>query len=226
MSRPKRRIEPGVVYHLISRFVAREWFIKSETERRAYLSLLEDGIKASDWCCFAYAIMSNHIHLGVRAGDIALASWIGSVHSDFATWLNERRERVGQVFMRGPKSIAFRPEGGAQLIRYIHRNPVRAGVVADPMDCDWTSHRIYAGLERRPAWLDVDEGLALAALADAAFANPQMLCDWIARSGDDRESLDRMRLYPKVKPGRPRETERASPEEDEYEDASATVEAA
>lgn len=109
--------------------------------------------------------MSNHIHLGVRAGQVKLADWIGDVHSEFAAWINGRDERIGAVFVRGPKSIPYRQEAGAQLIRYIHCNPVRAGVVDHPADCDWTSHRVYLGLEPRPSWLDLERGLALAAVA-------------------------------------------------------------
>jgi hypothetical protein len=116
---------------------------------------------------------------------------------------------VGQVFMRGPKPVAFGRDAVAQLICYIHRNPVRAGVVADPANNDWTSHRAYLGLDPRPSWLDIATGLELAAETDPAFADPAVLCDWIARSLEDRESLDRMQLYP-TKRGRPPLVERSS----------------
>jgi len=55
MPRLPRFIEPGTVYHLISRFVDREWFIKREDERRTYLRLLGRALLDSDWRCFSFA---------------------------------------------------------------------------------------------------------------------------------------------------------------------------
>ena len=63
MPRKPRSNQPGVVYHLISRFVEREWFIKEEEEREYYVRLLGRALSESDWRCLAYAVMSNHIHL-------------------------------------------------------------------------------------------------------------------------------------------------------------------
>jgi hypothetical protein len=187
------------VYHLIARFVAKEWFIESAVERRVYLSLLGHAIAMTDWRCFAFAVMSSHVHLGVLAGAIPLADWLRPMHTNFAQWINVRRERIGAVFVRGPNVIAVQPEGTARLINYIHCNPVRAGVVASPRDSDWTSHRAYVGLAQRPSWLNVECGLELAGL-DSASA----LAAWIESTRTDRSDLDAVRLLPYVGPGRPR----------------------
>ena len=169
MARRRRPIiETGAVYHVISRFVAREWFICTEEERRGYLQVLGRGLAESDWRCFAYAIMSNHIHLGLVAGTETLASWIRPGHSQFADWINQRRERIGAVFVRGPNVRPVHRDGVARLISYIHCNPVRAGLVVDPRDSDWTSHQAYLGLSHRPSWLHIDLGIELAGFADAA----------------------------------------------------------
>src|SRR5688572_4022301 len=129
MPRRSRPIVPGTVYHLISRFVAKEWFIERDEQRWTYLWLLGIALRSTDWRCFSYAIMSNHIHLGVLAGSAPLRPWIHYVHTYFAEYINARRERIGAVFVRGPQRVAYRQDGAARLLAYIHRNPVRAGLV-------------------------------------------------------------------------------------------------
>jgi len=179
MPRRPRRTFAGRVYHLISRFVDREWFITSDIERTAYLGLLSHALTESDWRCLAYAVMSNHIHLCFVAGEQPLASWIRRVHSPFADWMNRTHERIGSVFVRGPKDIEVPPERVRDVIAYIHNNPVRAGVVGGAADTTWTSHRAYLGLETKPRWLHVQTGLEL-----GGFAAGAALDAWVATAPD------------------------------------------
>jgi hypothetical protein len=159
-----RHTNPGDIYHLISRFVDREWFISNQSERKQYIELLGRALDRSDWRCLAYAVMSNHIHLNCVAGHQSLDSWIRRVHSPFADWMNRTHERIGSIFVRGPKQILVPVASAGRVIAYIHNNPVRARVVTNARDSKWTSHRFYVGLEPAPRWLHVAEGLALAGL--------------------------------------------------------------
>ncbi len=166
MPRKPRHSEPGTVYHLISRFVDRAWFIEDEQDRSYYLHLLGRALEQSDWSALSYAVMSSHFHHGVVAGEQPLDEWIRRVHSPFADWLNKKYGRIGTIFVRGPKQLAVQPTGIARLLAYIHNNPVRAGVVADASLSTWTSHRAYLGLAPVPSWLHVEAGLHLAGLND------------------------------------------------------------
>ncbi len=180
MPRRIRLNDPGVTYHLISRFVDRNWFITSDEERERYLFLLGRALRETDWKCFAYAIMSSHIHLALIAGSATLKSWIGRVHPPFATWMNERHDRIGPIFVRGPRDYAMRVGQEPQLLAYLHNNPVRANIVPHPRESTWTSHRAYTGLAPVPTWLDVSTGLAL-----AGFAEAQQFDDWVAGTPGD-----------------------------------------
>jgi len=191
MPRRPRRMFAGRVYHLISRFVDREWFISSDIERTTYLGLLSHALSDSDWRCLAYAVMSNHIHLCVVAGEPRLDTWIRRVHSPFADWMNRMHERIGSVFVRGPKDIEVPPERVRDVLAYIHNNPVRAGVVGAAADSSWTSHRAYLGLEMKPRWLHVQVGLELggfdggAALDAWGATAPDAEWDAVVRASDD-----------------------------------------
>lgn len=139
----------------------KEWFIKTALERRTYLSLLGTAISETDWKCLAYAVMSSHIHLLLTAGNDTLADWMRPMHTAFATWINNEREREGAIFIKGP-NVKFVPQDdAARVTNYIHYNPVRAGVTPVPAGSDWTSYRAYVRPDRAPAWLDVDRGRRL-----------------------------------------------------------------
>jgi hypothetical protein len=183
---------------LISRFVANTWFVESPVERRAYLSALGFELAHSDWRCFSYAVMSSHIHLALLAGNDRLRDWLRPAHKAFARWTNDRLSRAGAVFVRGPTLVAFRPEGVSSLVNYIHCNPVRANVVARPVDTDWTSHRAYMGLERRPHWLDTKLGLSL-----SGFPNGAALDEWMTEVRTQRDELELLRVTPARPRGRP-----------------------
>ncbi len=171
-----RRNIPGVVYHLIWRFVDRRWFFGSDAEREVYLGLLGRGLAESDWRCFAFALMSNHIHMALLAGTAPLASWSRRVNAPFAAWMNARHERLGPVFAHCAKDYAIPPAGEASLLAYIHNNPVRAGVASTARESMWTSHRAYLGLVTAPPWLHVQDALARTGMTAIGFA------EWVDRA--------------------------------------------
>lgn len=150
---------PGAMHHLIWRFVDRNWFIESHEERTRYLWLLGRALDESDWRCVAYAVMSNHIHIAAVAGMEQLSHWSRRVNSPFATWMNERRHRLGPLFADRPRAYALGPIAASDVIAYIHNNPVRAQVVTRARDSNWTSARAYLRLSPCPRWLDVETGL-------------------------------------------------------------------
>jgi hypothetical protein len=199
MARGGSSAESGGIYHVIANFTAKEWFIDSEGKRQMYLALFGAALATSDWRCFAYAVMSSHIHLALVAGRDSLASWMRSAHTSFARWLNDTRGRKGAVFVKGPNFLAYEPQGVGRLINYIHCNPVRGGAASAPHLSTWTSHRAYLGLAARPEWLDVRLGLEL-----AGFSAPSELDAWIEVNPVGREEVDAFLSTPAASRGRPR----------------------
>jgi len=192
----RRHISPGTVYHFISRFVARQWFAEEDKERFTYLSLLGDLIVRTDWRCLAYAVMSSHVHLVLRAGEAKMVAWARDVHSDFAIWTNGRRDRIGSVFVHEPKTIAVHPDGVGAVIAYVHQNPVRAGVVRKAADSTWTSHQQYIGRARQLPWLDVSQGLEL-----AGFPNGEAFDRWVTHEEIKQQRVEAFAMRPRR--GRP-----------------------
>jgi hypothetical protein len=166
MPRAARNNSPGVLYHLVSQFVDREWFIETEAHRQLYLRMLGAVLAESSWVCLGYAVMSNHMHLAVIAGHERLETWMRRLNSGFADYMNREYGRRGAMFVRGPWDCAVPTERAAALLAYIHNNPVRGGAVPSAELSTWTSYQAYLGLCDGPRWLHVDKGRALSSFVD------------------------------------------------------------
>ena len=162
MTRTARIDYPGGIFHLISRCLDRADLLDGDAERARYLHLLARAQSLSDAHVLAWCVMSNHVHLVVRAGEDPLGDLVRRAHTGYANWKNQREGRIGPVFAARHTAILVDEETYLlELIRYIHLNPVRAQVVADPADSAWSSHRVYAGLTPPPPWFDPREVLSL-----------------------------------------------------------------
>jgi hypothetical protein len=164
---------PGVIQHVILRFVDHEHLMADDGCRSDYLKRLEKTLADSDWRALWYALMETHVHLALIAGNDSLASWLRPVDTGFAGYINRSGrlkglKKLGPVFADRPKTFNFSAEKAGYLAAYLHNNPVRAGTVSDPAHSSWTSHRAYLGLEPAPAFLHVKEGLALTGNDDTA----------------------------------------------------------
>ena len=120
-------------------------------------SLRKTDAKVLGWC-----MMSNHVHLVVRAGKEPLARLMGRVNSGYARWKNRKDSRIGPVFAGRYKAVLIEEENYLlELMRYIHLNPVRASVVKSPDESTWSSHGAYIGMSPAPKWLEMNAVLSL-----------------------------------------------------------------
>jgi REP element-mobilizing transposase RayT len=110
---------------------------------------------------FAYVLMDNHYHLLVRTQRANLTKamhWFGATYT---TRFNYRHRRSGHLFQGRYKSILVQNDAYMmQLSCYIHRNPLRGGIVKRLADYAWSSYRAYAYGKQAPAWLFTDLILA------------------------------------------------------------------
>ena len=157
MSRRARVSLPGGVFHLVSRFARDEWWLDREGARAAYLALLEQAAAATDVQVLGYCLMSNHVHLVVVQGEASLERFTKSLHTGFAFWAHHsgrRQKAQGPVFAGRPRSVLVDSETYLlELLRYVHNNPVRAGLVRFARNSSWSSHQAYVGRVEAPEWL-------------------------------------------------------------------------
>jgi len=125
--------------------------------REKYLDYLGQALSRHDARMVAYCLMSSHVHLVVQLGCDPLGKLTTRIHSPFGNWVNSQKQGVGAIFADRPKSVLVHTEThGMELIRYVHNNPVRAGVVERASESGWSSHRAYLGLKRAPEWLSTE----------------------------------------------------------------------
>lgn len=154
MPRYARPHVTGGLFHVISRFRDGKRFLDLKEARDTYLRLLGSAVSKLDARLIAYCLMSTHVHLVLQLGNDRLGALTKSVNSPFASWINERRKGRGTVMADRPTSVLVHSDTyGMELIRYVHNNPVRAGLVKRARESDWSSHRVYLGLAKCPTWL-------------------------------------------------------------------------
>jgi len=116
-----------------------------ESDYRKYLELLEIAVNKFEFRIHAYALMTNHVHLMVETGQYhPISKAIQWLHASYTAYINFVRERTGHLFQGRFGSIVVERDAYAlELSRYIHLNPVKAGIVSDPVDYPWSSCRAY-----------------------------------------------------------------------------------
>ena len=161
MARPLRIEFPGAIYHVTARGNARQAIVLDDVDRRKWLSLLERTVERQGWRLFAFALMGNHFHLFVGTPQPNLSSGMAHLNGSYAGHFNARHGRVGHVMQGRFKSVIVQDEGyWRELSRYVHLNPVRAGLVGRPEDWPWSSYVGYHRVARRPGWLCYERVLA------------------------------------------------------------------
>lgn len=157
MSRPLRIQFPGALYHVTSRGNRRAMIFLDDEDRALFLRVLAQAMDRFDAQVLAYCLMGNHYHLVLhtRSGNLALV--MRHINGVYSQAHNRRHGLVGHVFQGRFKAIFVDRDGYLMaLCRYVERNPVAAGLVADVGDWPWSSYRAHAGLAPAPAWLDTD----------------------------------------------------------------------
>lgn len=144
----------GGLFHVISRFHDHRFYLDIDSAREKYLELLGKAADTHDSRIIAYCLMSSHIHLVLQLGNDPLGRLTRKVHAPFGNRINQRRKGLGTILADRPKSVLVHSEThGMSLLRYVHNNPVRAGIVERASESSWSSHRAYLGLEACPWWL-------------------------------------------------------------------------
>jgi putative transposase len=160
MARKPRVHFPGALYHVMLRGNAGQEIFFEDADRYRFYLLLQEGVERYGHRIHAFCLMSNHIHLAIQVGDIALSRIMQNIGFRYTRWINWRLNSSGHLFQGRFKAVLVDADSYlVELTRYIHLNPVRAGMVHAPEEYPWSGHRAYLGTEIIP-WLTTDWVLA------------------------------------------------------------------
>jgi REP element-mobilizing transposase RayT len=157
MARPLRIEFKGALYHILSRGNERRNIFFGDADYKVFLGVLEEMSERFEVDIFAYVLMSNHYHLLIRTNQGNLSKSMQWVGTTYTRRFNLQHFRSGHLFQGRFKSILVQNDAYLmQLSCYIHRNPLRAGLVNRLADYRWSSYRTYAYKASHTKWLNKD----------------------------------------------------------------------
>ena len=161
MPRKSRIDAPGALHHIIARGIKRSRIFENNADRDNFLSRLGHILSDTKTACYAWALIPNHFHLLLRTGTVSISTIMRRLLSGYALWYNRRH---GHLFQNRYKSILCQEDAYLlELVRYIHLNPLRAGLVPNLEILDrypYCGHSVLMG-KINNRWQDTDKVLKL-----------------------------------------------------------------
>lgn len=160
MPRQSRIDTSGALHHIICRGMEQRDIFKDDIDRDNFVQRLSGIFSDTKTACYAWALIPNHFHLLLRTGKVPVSTVMRRLLTGYAVSFNRRHKRSGHLFQNRYKSILCQEDTYLmELVRYIHLNPLRAGIVPD---LEALSGYIYSGHSRivrlkKSDWQDVEK---------------------------------------------------------------------
>ena len=144
MPRGVRKHSETGIYHVMLRGVNKQQIFLDNEDCLQFLECLYLCKQISQFKLYAYCLMGNHVHLLINAKKEPIASVMKRLGSKYVYWYNSKYARVGHLFQDRFRSEPVEDDAYfLTVLRYIHMNPVKAGIVSVPEDYAWSSYREY-----------------------------------------------------------------------------------
>jgi REP element-mobilizing transposase RayT len=160
MPREARLDAPGTLHHVMARGIEGTDIFRTDEDRNDFLNRLADQCEAETLKVYAWALIPNHFHLLVRTGNHPIFTSMRKILTGYAVKFNLRYRRHGHLFQNRYKSIVCEEDPYLlELTRYIHLNPIRAGIVGTMQELGrypWAGHSAILGRVKRE-WQDAEE---------------------------------------------------------------------
>jgi putative transposase len=159
MPRQARLDSPGTLHHVIVRGIENKDIVNDKYDRRNMVSRLGQLAEETKTNIYAWALMSNHMHILLKSGPEGLSQFMRRLLTGYAITYNIRHRRHGHVFQNRYKSIICDEDVYFQeLVRYIHLNPLRAKKVKSMSELDrypWCGHSAIME-KRKSEWQNIE----------------------------------------------------------------------
>ena len=159
----KPRIEyEGAFYHVIVRGNQKQKVFKDRLDFLKYLEFLTGYKERHHYNLYSYVLMSNHVHLLIETREIPLSKVMQGINQSYTMYFNRRYKTAGHLFQGRYKAILCdRDAYLLTLIKYIHLNPIRARIVKEIGDYQWSSHHNYVKQKKESNIVDNDRVLRM-----------------------------------------------------------------
>jgi REP element-mobilizing transposase RayT len=134
------------IYHIMLRGINKQDIFEDDEDRQRLLETIKHYKTISKYEIFGYCFMSNHVHILVKETEEPVSSAIKRICGSYAYWYNWKYNRCGHLFQERYKSEIVEDEDYfLTVLRYIHNNPVKAGISVNARDYRWSSYNEYMG---------------------------------------------------------------------------------
>jgi putative transposase len=149
MPRKARIVITGAFHHIMARGIDGRTIFCENSDYEYFLMLLRQELGHDEHRLYAWVLMPNHYHFLLRVSSIPLSEMMRKLNSTYARYYNKKYNRRGYLFQDRYKSIVTQDQRYVEeIIRYIHLNPVRAGIcgsIAELEAYPWCGHRVVMG---------------------------------------------------------------------------------
>ena len=144
MPRQARRKSESGIYHIMLRGINQQQIFEYSEDCEKFLQILKDCKAVSEYKLFAYCLMGNHVHLLVQEDKEPIEQVMKRLATRFVYWYNIKYQRVGHLFQDRFKSEPVEDDAYFMtVIRYIHQNPVKAGLCKNLSDYEYSSYNEF-----------------------------------------------------------------------------------
>jgi len=158
--RQAREKSSSGIYHIFLRGINRQNIFEDGEDNQKFLDALQRYKEISAYSLYAYCLMGNHVHLLLQVGIEPMAQFMRRICGSYVYWYNKKYERIGNLFQDRFKSEPVEDDAYfLTVLRYIHQNPCKAGLVKELRHYNWSSYGSY-----------IDENKNKLNLVDVSFA--------------------------------------------------------
>lgn len=144
MPRQRRKKSESGIYHIMLRGINHNIIFYDDQDRQYFIRSMKKASEKTECDIYSYCLMDNHIHILVKDNVGDLEGFVKSLGSGYVLWYNDKYARVGHLFQDRFKSEAVeRDQYLLSVSRYIHRNPVKAGLAKNVGEYKWSSYSAY-----------------------------------------------------------------------------------
>jgi len=189
MPRYQRRISSSGVYHVMIRGNEKKEIFFENNDRKKFIEILSIKKRENQFELYSYCLMDNHVHLIINELNDSIAHIMKSINVSYVFYFNKKYRRVGHLFQDRFKSEVI--ENDAYLLsatRYIHRNPVKAGIVDSPNAYEWSSFTEYVDLKNTNKLTDTE--FILNMLSENREIALEKFINFSSSSTDDKNFID------------------------------------
>ena len=177
----RERSKTGI-YHAMLRGINRTTIFEDNEDREYFLDKLNFFKEKNKYSLHGYCLMSNHVHLLLQEVEDEISTSIKRICSSYVLWYNNKYERCGHLFQERFKSEAVESDDYfLTVLRYIHQNPSKAGMIEKVKNSNWSSYNGYIG-----KYNITDTGLGLSLFSDDTEKARELFVNHHTEANEDK----------------------------------------